>query len=476
MWFARGCVTPWRPASAADPMHLVKSCSGSPRCVGTRPVLFSIYHVANGKQRDEAHDAEIDRLLHFTKASMKLHGMLPVVIPVVTSDIAPMETPAAEWPSVPGSAGQHPDVTTGLSPSDRVVCPYGRIGLRGSNAGLANELRPDADMDVPPVGKTETAHAGYLAAQAARLKGALSIWAKEGDQRAAMKRRGLERERDRGDTDSSDMQELGKEAARVDEIYEDERRRLIDWNQSRLNESHSRACGSNEVPGGDIEQCICTRGQARCTNWRPSRDAVFGWTCDDCALDATSAFGCRRCGCRGCARLGRDSAEEVDLQAAAYLQALEWDAEDERGDPPSDYEFPPDESEDPDLTDWGASYRRHRAREDKERENMIEDNQTELIARAEEVLRGLEKEEEEILMLEAVEAAARTELQEEARAWEAADCEEEEKEERELAEVVALMNKMRENELASVAMSSFFAPVGAGAPTPPKGDVKHPCP
>ncbi len=103
---------------------------------------------------------------------------------------------------------------------------------------------------------------------------------------------------------------------------------------------------------------------------------------------------------------------------------------------------------------------------------MIEDNQTELIARAEEVLRGLEKEEEEIKMLEAVEAAARMELQEESMDWEAADFETKEKEERELAEVVALMNKMRENELASVAMSSHneARARAAGAPSS-KGDA-----
>ena len=69
------------------------------------------YHVAKGKQRDEEHGAEVDRLLLFTKASMKLHGMLPVAVPVVTLDIAPTETPAGGWPSVPGLVVLHPDVT-----------------------------------------------------------------------------------------------------------------------------------------------------------------------------------------------------------------------------------------------------------------------------------------------------------------------------------------------------------------------------
>ena len=336
-------------------------------------------------------------------------------------------------------------------------------------------MRTDAGTDEPTANRVKTAREDYLAAQAARLKGALSIWAKEGHERAALKRRGSERERDRCDTDSSDMQELGREAARLDDIYEDEKRRLIGWNQSMLNESHDRACGSNEVPGDKIEQCICTHGQARCTNWRPSREAAFGWTCDDCALDAASAVGCRRCGCRGCARLGRDSAEEVDLQAAAYLQALEWEADVERGDPPSDYEFQSEEEEDPDLTDWGAGFRRHQAASLSAREAMIENNQTELIAKAEEVLRGLEKEEEEAEMQEAAEAAASTELQEVVAEWEATAAATDEKEERELAEVVAIMNQMQEeNEMASVALSSVFAPRGAGARPLPPGAAKHP--
>ena len=81
-------------------------------------------------------------------------------------------------------------------------------------------------------------------------------------------------------------------------------------------------------------------------------------------------------------------------------------------------------------------------------------------------------------MLEAVDAAARMELQEEAGAWEATGMETEEREERELAEVVALMNKMREdNELASVAMSSYNrAPIGAGARPSPQGAAKQPWP
>ena len=152
------------------------------------------------------------------------------------------------------------------------------------------------------------------------------------------------------------------------------------------------------------------------------------------------------------------------MQAAALLQILEWDADLEKEDPPWDYGYRPVELDDPDLTDWGSSYRRHRAKEDEKRESMIKENQSELIARAEEVLRGLEKEEEDIKMMEAEEASARTELQADAMAWEAADLEEKEKEERELAEVVALMNEMQESELASLAMSSYHAPNGAGAP------------
>ena len=106
---------------------------------------------------------------------------------------------------------------------------------------------------------------------------------------------------------------------------------------------------------------------------------------------------------------------------------------------------------------------------------MIEDNQTELIARAEEVLRGLEKEEEEIKMLEAVEATARMELQEEATAWEAADFETKEIEERELAEGVALMNMMRENELAGSAMNSALVACATVSLATPVAE-QHTCP
>ncbi len=314
-----------------------------------------------------------------------------------------------------------------------------------------------------------------LADQAYRLRGALSCWAaEEGAQRAAIKRRGSERERDQCDTNSSDMQELGREAARIDEIYEDERTRLYEWNQSRLDEGFSGACGSSEIPGSRIERCICTRGKARCTNWRSSRDAAFGWTCSDCASTAATAGGCRFCGCRGCALLGSND-EDDDLQAAAYLQALEWEADVERGDPPSDYEFQSEEEEDPDLTDWGAAYRRHHAASLAAREAMIESNQTELIAKAEEVLRGLEKEEEEAEMQEAADAAANTELQEVVAEWEATAAAANEREERELAEVAAILNQMEEeNVMASVALSSMTAPRGAGALSSPPGAAKHP--
>ena len=146
----------------------------------------------------------------------------------------------------------------------------------------------------------------------------------------------------------------------------------------------------------------------------------------------------------------------------------------ERGDPPSDYEFQSEE-EDPDLTDWGAGFRRHQAASLSAREAMIENNQTELIAKAEEVLRGLEKEEEEAEMQEAAEAAASTELQEVVAEWEATEAAANEREERELAEVAAIMNQMEEeNVMASVALSSVFAPRGAGARPLPPGAAKHP--
>jgi hypothetical protein len=40
---------------------------------------------------------------------------------------------------------EHPVAAISVSPSDRVVCPYGVISLRGPNAGLANQLRTDAE-------------------------------------------------------------------------------------------------------------------------------------------------------------------------------------------------------------------------------------------------------------------------------------------------------------------------------------------
>ncbi len=48
---------------------------------------------------------------------------------------------------------------------------------------------------------------------------------------------------------------------------------------------------------------------------------------------------------------------------------------------------------------------------------MIHENQTELIARAEEVLRGLEAEEADIKLSEAVEATDRDELRTQAMLW-----------------------------------------------------------
>jgi hypothetical protein len=150
--------------------------------------------------------------------------------------------------------------------------------------------------------------------------------------------------------------------------------------------------------------------------------------------------------------------EDGELQAAAYRQALEWEAEVERGDPPSDYEFQCDEEEDPDLTDWGAAYRRHHAASLAAREAMIESNQSELIAKAEEVLRGLEKEAEEVEMQEAAEAAANAEIQEVVADWEATEAMEAEKEEREMAEVVAVMIQMdEESDMAMVASNSVSA-------------------
>jgi hypothetical protein len=40
-------------------------------------VLFSTYHVANGKHRDEEHGTDVERFVLFAKAAMKMHAKLP---------------------------------------------------------------------------------------------------------------------------------------------------------------------------------------------------------------------------------------------------------------------------------------------------------------------------------------------------------------------------------------------------------------
>ncbi len=94
---------------------------------------------------------------------------------------------------------------------------------------------------------------------------------------------------------------------------------------------------------------------------------------------------------------------------------------------------------------------------------MINENQSELIARAEEVLRGLKKEEEDIKMLEAVEATARLELQADAMAWE-------------VAEVALEMRENEECELAGLAMSSCPPVACATVPLATLVAEQHTCP
>ena len=138
-------------------------------------------------------------------------------------------------------------------------------------------------------------------------------------------------------------------------------------------------------------------------------------------------------------------------------------------EPPWDIGFPPSEPEDHELLDWGSSYRKHKAREDARRKSMINENQSQLLEKAEEVLRGLEEEENGMR----AEDEDYDRLMTDAWAWEAASSEEMEREEQELAEVSQLASVMRVFEAAPVAGNSesfasseapALAPLGAMPP------------